>query len=277
MRLMTLYPNMCMRYIHHSLTHTHARTHTHTHTPQGVPEITNINNDLCEVDIDWSTQYACPLDATSNTTWTVTNPVTNQTYNLTTLPKYIEQNYTELDGTTYTYIIGLNGYALKPTQCPGHENTTDIGGCQRRSGADHGKSLGKINTTLNFVGGELRVEYRDGDVCHHTHTGRKTVITFECDTQNILEVLPEEDCEYSFIIHTSLACTRNERIGVHCQVSGFDDLAAFLSLKTPAIPLGDSSQGAKAYVSVCEPIGSDNQADVAALTCPKGSAACTIE
>lgn len=255
----------------------YTKVYTHTHTHQGVPKITNINKDLCEVDIDWSTQYACPLDAISKTTWVVTNPVTNQTYNLTTLPNFLEQNYTELDGTTYTYTVGLNGHALDPAQCPGHENAADIGACQRRVGSEHGKSLGKINKTLDFIGGELRVEYRDGDVCHHTNTGRKSAITFECDSQDLLEVLPEEDCEYSFVVHTNLSCARNERIGVHCQVSGFDDLATFLSLKTPAIPLGEGSQGAKAYMSVCEPIGSDNQADSAALSCPTGSAACIIK
>ena len=245
------------------------RFHRPSPPPQGVPTQSKFNKDLCETDIDWLTQYACPLDASSNSSWVITNPVTNQVYDLTKLGHSISRNHTEEDGSTYTYTLGLSG---NPVPCPGH-GEKNIGACQTKSSTGKAYLLGLLNSTLSFIGGELRVEYLHGDRCHQRPIERKTVISFECDTRDFLEVLPERACEYSFVIHTPLVCEEEENIGVECRLGGFANLGAFLSLHAPPVPLDD---GTTAYVSVCEPIGSNNQESQNALQCPKGSAACII-
>ncbi len=222
---------------------------------------------MCETSIEWFTQYACPLDSSSSSSWDITNPVTNQVYNLTRLSHVLWRVHQGDDGVRYNYTVGLAGHPIK---CPGHDGA-NLGACQTKLSSDSSYALGTINTTLSFIGGELRAEYVHGDWCHHNVIQRKTVISFECDTREFLEVLPERACEYSFVVHTPLVCERGERIGVECQLEGFADLTEFLSLNAPPIRVNDS---AKAFVSVCGPIGSDNQEDKSAQECFAGAAAC---
>lgn len=235
---------------------------------QGVPSLVRDDQDLCETTIDWFTQYACPRDASSSVSWVITNPVTNQVYNLTKLSPTLSCVNAGKDGTKYNYTIGLAGHAI---ECPGHD-TSNIGACQTKlSSGSSSYSLGVINTNLSFIGGELRVEYVHGDWCHHNVVQRKTVLSFECDSREFLEVLPESACEYSFVVHTPLVCAKGEKIGVECQLEGFADLTEFLALKAPSIQVNDS---AKAYLSVCEPISSDNQEDSDAQKCSNGASSC---
>jgi len=92
-------------------------------------------------------------------------------------------------------------------------------------------------------------------------------ITFLCDKRDpFLEVLPEDNCAYAFIVHTALACVKDTPIGVECQVEGFQDLVAFQRRSWNRVTQGDSNQ--EFFVSVCDPLGSEVEG------CSPGAAAC---
>lgn len=240
-------------------------------SPQGVPRLQEDDDNQCETRIEWPTQYACPLDTTASKSWVITNNVTHQIFNLTGLNATLSRTYVEQDGSRYRYTVGLAGHSVK--QCGSH--TDNVGACQEKLGTNEAHLLGRINNSLQLLGEELRVEYSNGSFCTHVRKPRKAVITFECDSREFLQVLPEVDCEYSFIVHTSLACAKKSVIGVECSVDGFEDLEVFLSLKSPPVPLSNTSS-AMAFISVCDPISRDNQENSTALRCPSGAAACII-
>ncbi len=235
--------------------------------PQGVPSLVRDDQTSCETSIEWFTQYACARDASSSSPWVITNPVTHQVYNLTTLSPVLSRIHAGDDGVRYNYSLGLGGHSVK---CPGHD-AGDVGACQSKLSSGSSYAIGAVNSTLSFIGGELRVEYTHGDWCHHSVVQRKTVVSFECDSRELLEVLPERACEYSFVVHTPLVCEEGQKIGIECQLEGFADLTEFLSLSAPAIRVNDS---AKAFVSVCAPISADNQEDSSSQGCSDRAAAC---
>ena len=240
-------------------------------SPQGVPHLQGDDDNQCETRIEWPTQYACPLDTTASKSWVITNNVTHQVFNLTGLNATLSRTYVEQDNSRYRYTVGLAGHSVK--QCGSH--TDNVGACQEKLGTNEAHLLGRINNSLQLLGEELRVEYSNGSFCTHVRKPRKAVITFECDSREFLQVLPEVDCEYSFIVHTSLACAKKSVIGVECSVDGFEDLEVFLSLKSPPVPLSNTSS-AMAFISVCDPISRDNQENSTALRCPSGAAACIV-
>lgn len=94
------------------------------------------------------------------------------------------------------------------------------------------------------------------------------MIEFECDDREdaFLEVLPENFCEYTFVVHTRQACPRPTSIGVECRVDGFPDLVAFQ--RTPARTV--EAKGKRVYISVCDPLGPNVDG------CDSGSAACLV-
>lgn len=238
---------------------------------QGVPHLQEDNDDSCETTIEWLTQYACVLDSTATNSWVINNTVTHQVFNLTKLRPVLSSIYVEQDGTKYNYTIALADHTVG--ECGSH--TDNVGACQVKVGTNEAHLLGRVNNTLQLLGEELRVEYTNGSFCTHVHRPRKAVITFECDSREFLQVLPESDCEYSFVVHTNLACAQTSAISVECSVDGFDDLQVFLSLKSPPIVISNTSS-ARAFISVCDPISRDNQENSTALQCPSGAAACII-
>ena len=202
----------------------------------------------------------------------INNTVTHQVFNLTKLSPTLSSVYVEQDGTRYNYTVSLAGHTVGA--CGSHND--NVGACQVKVGTSEAHLLGRVNNTLQLLGEELRVEYTNGSVCTHVHKPRKAVITFECDSREFLQVLPEADCEYSFVVHTDLACAQTSAISVECSVDGFDDLQVFLSLKSSPIVLSNTS-AARAFISVCDPISRDNQENSTALRCPSGAAACIVD
>ena len=234
------------------------------------------NEETCVTNIDWLTQYSCPLDSANPHNWNITNPVTHQTFDLTKLSPSLSRLFTE-DGITYNYTIGLAGHQIDCGKL-GWDYHNPIGACQIRM--DTGKSyiLGRKNDSLRLVGEELRVEYRNGNFCHHVSAPRRTTITFVCNQTapeiGYLEVLPEEECEYTFNVHTPKACQRKTASSVECFVQGFAVLGSMTSLRVPPVLVPGTGT---AYLAVCGAISVDNQMVThAASACPYGAAACVI-
>ena len=187
--------------------------------------------------------------------------------------------YTEVGTTvTYNYTIGLAGQSVNCPR-PGKRNES-IGACQTRTSDGHNYALGFVdaNSTLDYVNGELIVEYTNGDNCRHILKSRRTVITFDCELasrEDFLEVFGESECEYAFHIHTNLACGGTENIGVECALDGYQDLGVLSTLNISRVEVPGVGH---AYVSVCQPIVFANRGRVGEIAnCPRGSAACLFK
>ncbi len=88
-------------------------------------------------------------------------------------------------------------------------------------------------------------------------------------------VLPEQGCEYSFVVFTKLVKQEEQEIGTQCYVESFPDLEWFTSYPIPPIMV----QGGTGivYFSVCSPISSSNQeANSGYDTCSTVSGACYV-
>ena len=226
------------------------------------------------------TQYACSHDSNSNANkpWNIKDRTTGQIFDLTELKSSVLTRLYHEGGTGYNYSVGLNG---KSVSCPKAKKTSGrVGACQTDTKTGKMHALGFItdNTTLDYIGGELRVEYTGGDDCHHVVKSRKAVVTFECDKSNegeFLQVLPEAECEYSFVVHTELVCPEKGEIGIECILEGYDELAGLVDLKVPPIEI-NKTHGM--YLSVCSPLSSANQQDyTSARKCPASSGACIVD
>ncbi len=65
--------------------------------------------------------------------------------------------------------------------------------------------------------------------------------------------MPESSqCEYTFKVHTHLACIRDTPIGVECQVEGYHDLVSFQRMPYRSVASGEKL----IYLSVCSTLGS---------------------
>ena len=102
-------------------------------------------------------------------------------------------------------------------------------------------------------------------------------IYFEYDPRDdFLLALPEQACEYSFVVYTKLVKEEQQQIGVQCYLESFPDLEWFTSFPTP--PLLVESGDAKVYFSVCNPISSRNQeANDGFDTCSNTAGACYVK
>ena len=237
----------------------------------------NSNKEQCVTNIDWLTQYACALDTANPHGWNITNPVTHQNFDLRKLSPSLSKIFVE-NGVRYNYTVGLAGHQIECSSL-GKDYHNPIGACQTRIDAGKSFILGRINDSLQFVGEELRVEYRNGNFCHHVDAPRKTVLTFVCNytapATGYLEVLPEEECEYTFNIHTPRACRKKVAPSYECFVPGFSSLSSLAAVRVPPILVPGVGT---AYLAVCGPISVDNQLITAASsTCPYGAAACLLK
>ncbi len=245
---------------------------------QGEPTLIDDNIAKCVVRIDWTTKYACSRDSRV-ADWFVEDPVTHQQFNLSSLPSLLFNTYAETDGSEYKYTVGLGG---KGVLCPRQwKNDTQlhIGACQYTlhnvdNHTHNIHSLGYVNsnTTLQYIDGEISVEYRNGDECHHVSKERKTVVNFACEPSRdaFLEVFPERECEYTFTVHTGLVCRDSENIGVLCILPHFANLDVFQAHGMVEVMVNAS---AMVYFSVCSTL---NTANIKVSKCPKGAAACLL-
>ena len=246
-----------------------------------MPTLVSVDDVNCLVRITWVTQYACSHDSESdaNKEWIIKDPTTGQEFDLTELKSSLLTRLYHEGDTGYSYSVGLNG---KSVSCPKASKTHGkVGACQTDTQTGKMHALGFItrNTTLDYIDGQLRVEYTGGDDCHHVVKSRKAVVTFECDKSKegeFLQVLPEAECEYSFVVHTELACREDGGgIGVECLLEGYEDLAGLVNMKVPPVVINDTHN---MYVSVCSPLSSANQQDYVTMKdCPKSSGACIVD
>ena len=245
-----------------------------------MPTLVSVDDTNCLIRISWITQYACSHDSKSNANkeWIIKDDTTGQEFDLTQLKSSVLTRLYHEGDTAYNYSIGLNS---KSVSCPRATKTSGrVGACQTNIDTGKMHTLGFIgsNTTLDYIDGQLRVEYMGGDDCHHVVKSRKAVVTFECDKSGegeFLQVLPEAECEYSFVVHTEIACPESGGIGLECLLDGYEDLAGLVQMKVPPVIINGTH---KMYVSVCSPLSETNQQDYHAVKdCPSSSGACIVD
>jgi hypothetical protein len=96
------------------------------------------------------------------------------------------------------------------------------------------------------------------------------MIVFECDSREepFLEVLPENMCEYTFVVHTKLVCIQRTNVGVECGVEGFHDLVAFQRMSSHSLQAKGST---RLFFSVCDSLGTSVPG------CDASSASCLMD
>ena len=121
---------------------------------------------------------------------------------------------------------------------------------------------------------QVQMIYENGDNCTRTNKPRRSVIFFEYDPRpDSLEIFPEVECEYTFVIYTRLVYEKSQNIGIQCSLPNFPNLGWFTTVSTWPITVGPVT----IYFSVCKPISSDNQYSTKGFNkCSSVAGACLV-
>ena len=192
-----------------------------TFSPQAFgPSITFLDDQLCFIEINWYTTYACGTTAYQSTGCQLTNGA-GTTFDLSGLgTKVYSVNETTSEGQTYVYELQMCSGTSITTEC-GWTPPPDIRVAQFDNGVC--RSLGVGKGKLRFADGTLSLTYSMGSKCH-SNFARTSLINFVCpesvdkesDTEE-LSFLGEENCFYEFEWVTSLACGSTTTGASDCQ------------------------------------------------------------
>ncbi|XP_020283020.1 cation-independent mannose-6-phosphate receptor [Pseudomyrmex gracilis] len=215
----------------------------------------------CHYKIIWTTAAACSVQslrdysAKKSGKCVVINPITNFTYNLSSL---INEVFT---------VTNANGVQYKFSVCGNLPD--DV--CGIRTGAcklTNRSSLGQANTNLMWQQGGPYLNYSDGSLCengmrHHT------IIGFFCGPEGSFKhPLLMEDYPCQTVIHwdTRLVCEKR----IKCATNNYDEISL-----TPLIRSIDNyvvkANGSEFHINICRPLVPKR-----GLTCAHGSAACKV-
>lgn len=204
--------------------------------------------------IEWNTQYACSQDKQNdNSSWIIVNPATEEIYDLTKLSTPLSA-IVNSDDKIYNYTVALGGQALPKQIC----NQENVAICLSAGDENTPVVIARTEgTVLEMVGGEVRIDYDNGDLCFSLHNWAASVVFMYDSREDFLESQPAEQCQVSFIVYTKLVHEEGIDIGIQCVVDNFNDLSFFsTSFLAPPISLGSLGN---LYVSVCRPVSADNQ------------------
>ncbi|XP_043511603.1 cation-independent mannose-6-phosphate receptor isoform X1 [Frieseomelitta varia] len=221
-----------------------------------VPEYTG-GSEECHYRIMWKTAAACSVESLRNHSTatagkcTVTNPLTNFTYDLRLL---MNKN---------SYTIRKNGTEYKFGVCNSLVNlcASGTGVCRINSYT----SMGKANTNLMWEEGGPYLNYTDGDVCK-TGQRRYTIIAFICGAEGSPDgplIMEQDDCQLIIHWNTNLVCGNR----VKCVTD--DDEINLSSLIKSTNNYVVKINKTEFHINICRPLIS-----VSGLTCAHGSAVC---
>nr|XP_033325303.1 cation-independent mannose-6-phosphate receptor isoform X2 [Megalopta genalis] len=213
----------------------------------------------CHYQIIWKTAAACSIEslrsysATTAGTCTVTNPLTNSTYDLKSL---MTKDY---------YATAQNGAQYKFGVCKPPTNmkcTSGTGICSIKNGT----SMGKYNTNLMWQEDGPYLNYTNGDLCEN---GQKhyTTIAFLCGTEedsNKPFVVEQKPCQLIIHWNTSLVCA--ERIKCVAMDDDEMNLSSLIKSNDNYIVKVNKTEY---HINICRPL-----VPVPSLTCAHGSAVC---
>ncbi|XP_076628392.1 lysosomal enzyme receptor protein [Colletes latitarsis] len=212
----------------------------------------------CHYQIIWKTAAACSVESLRNHSvitagrCTVTNPLTNFTYDLNSLMNN-DFHTTAQNGLQYEF-----GVCKSPADMKCASGT---GVCL----TNNGTSIGKYNTNLIWQEGGPYLNYTDGDLCENERR-RYTVIAFVCGAEGVSNtplVMEQSPCQ--LIIHwsTNLVCEKR----IKCAT--VDDEINLSSLIKSTSNYIVKMNKTEFHINICRPLVS-----VSGLTCSHGSAVC---
>ncbi|XP_071800837.1 cation-independent mannose-6-phosphate receptor-like [Asterias amurensis] len=232
---------------------------------ESAPSFVRKSLDQCLYEFEWRTAAACPLGHKWGTDCRVFDDDAGFSFDLSRLTT--TTNYTVV-GDDYTYLLNVCG-ALSGTPC-NVEGNEGVAACQVQNTGERTWALGKVNTSLEYFDGILKLTYLDGEAYHSTGDEegpkRRTEIEFLCapdQDPGKLEFKYEASNAYVFNWFTKYACPEEP---IECVVTNEDqndhnqyDLSSLSksleeenwSFVDDSDPHGDRK---KYYINVCRPI-----------------------
>ncbi|XP_072743361.1 cation-independent mannose-6-phosphate receptor isoform X2 [Anoplolepis gracilipes] len=225
-----------------------------------IPEYIGGGDD-CHYQLVWYTAAACSIESLREYSvktagkCSITNPITNFTYNLQSL---MNTDFTVINTNGITYKFRVCG-AVTDNACG-----TGTGICNSKDST----SLGRANTNLTWQQGGPYLNYTNGNLCengmHHY-----TVIGFFCGSEGSFnQPLLMEDYPCQTVIHwnTHLACEKR----IKCATNNDDEinLTPLIQSKNNYIVKANDTEF---HINICRPL-----VPTRGLTCAHGSAACKV-
>ncbi|XP_053979420.1 cation-independent mannose-6-phosphate receptor [Hylaeus volcanicus] len=213
----------------------------------------------CHYQIIWKTAAACSIESLRNHSvitagkCTVTNPLTNFTYNLQSLT-HADYDVTAQNGIQYKFGVCKS---LDDMKC-----SSETGVCLTKNST----SIGKFNTNLMWQEGGPYLNYTDGDLCENGRH-RYTVIAFVCGAEGASNkplVMEQSPCQ--LIIHwsTNLVCEKR----IKCATTD-NEINLSSLIKSTGNYIVKVDKNTEFHINICRPLVS-----VPGLTCAHGSAVC---
>lgn len=159
--------------------------------------------DGCEYVFIWRTSEACPIRKSRGDNCRVRDPKTGYEFDMSSLKG---QDY-PVRSDKYIYHLSVCGGLQRGICTHGDAGGEPAASCQ--VDGQNQKIGGKANQLLNYVGGQLILNYTDGETCHKIYQ-RSTEIYFSCHPDRhpgVPEFIKETpECTYLFSWPTALAC-----------------------------------------------------------------------
>ncbi|XP_029676718.1 cation-independent mannose-6-phosphate receptor isoform X1 [Formica exsecta] len=232
----------------------------HLEAKETIPEYIG-GRDNCHYQLIWYTAAACSIESLHNYSvktagnCSVTNPLTNFTYNLQSL---MNRDYTVVNTSGIKYKFGVCK-ALTDNACG-----TETGICNSK----YNTSLGQVNTNLIWQQGGPYLNYTNGKLCDNG-LRHYTVIGFFCGPEgssNQPLLMEEYPCQTVIHWNIDLACEKR----IKCVTNNDDEINL-----TPLIQSTNNyivkANGTEFHINICRPL-----VPTRGLTCAHGSAACKV-
>ncbi|XP_012940789.1 cation-independent mannose-6-phosphate receptor [Aplysia californica] len=239
----------------------------------------------CDLEIEWVTEYACPVEHVVSNTCQLTMEQHDVAIDLSPLKaaQFSRDVYrvNNTDGRDkYTYYI--NVCDSLGTQC-GNQSVPGLSSvCQRKdSDSLFARSCGQNRfMQLRYADRKLTMIMRNGDKCH-TNFRRSTMIEFYCnktaenDGHGYPEFVRHENCSYFFEWGTKYACFDQVQDGT-CRVNvggkRFDLSALVRETGENWDVLSGEDESDDLVVNICHDVLLSGKAN----SCPPGSAVCAV-
>ncbi|KAJ7342167.1 hypothetical protein JRQ81_009332 [Phrynocephalus forsythii] len=236
------------------------------------PELITAIED-CEYTFVWFTASACPLKSNVHNNCTVSNPLTGHVFDLNPLKRQ--------DG--YTVSDFRNHRTLQLSVCDEARSSCSNGvGVCVSDGHRPPVNAGRMNKTLTYEDGVLKLVYKGGEPCpSHPDMTYTSYFSFVCrsdagpGSQPVLVSFDEAACAYYFSWHSALAC--EEERAVECSVKNGSTIIDLSPLIHPkgSYEAFDSSDLSDLtpdfYINICRPLNA-----IRDVSCPPGAAVCMV-
>ncbi|XP_011135989.1 cation-independent mannose-6-phosphate receptor isoform X2 [Harpegnathos saltator] len=216
----------------------------------------------CHYRLIWRTAAACSVEALRDYSaktagkCTVTNPLTNFTYNLQPL---MNKDFIVTSSSDIEYKFRICG-SLTDNTCGAKTGVCD---------SKHNASLGQANANLIWQQGGPYLNYTNGKICSQTGMRHYTIIGFFCGPEgstNAPFLMEDNPCQTVIHWNRDLVCEKR----LKCATDNDDEInltPLIQSTNNYVVKINDT----EFHINICRPL-----VPTRGLTCTHGSAACKI-